>query len=483
MIKINAPFFKGMFLAGLVLGLAAAQGQIKALYDHPAADAYPGWRLAVQAYSFNRYTFFEAVDKAASLGLDWIEAYPGQRVSAERPDAIMNADMPAAIRWEVQKKLKDAGVRLINFGVVGLPNDEAACRQVFDFAKVMGIETIVSEPPEDALDLVDRLCREYQIRVAIHNHPKPSAYWNPETVLKAVQGRSRWIGACCDTGHWMRSGIHPLDGLKMLEGRIVSLHLKDLNLFGDPKNAHDVVWGTGKADIQTLLAELDRQGFKGPFSIEYEYNWTSSVPEIRRCVEYFNATAGALKTGGYRDLFTDDLSNCVVKPGTWTVEEGILTWKGGGYLWTKDRYGNFILNLEYKVSPGANSGIFFRTGDLKDIVQTGIEVQIHETGDGNPRGVCGAIYDCLVPAKQNQKKAGEWNHLTILCKDNVIQVVQNGEQVIDMNLDLWTEPHKNPDGTPNKFNTAFKDMPREGHIGFQDHGQPVWFRNVKIKTL
>ena len=59
----------------------------------------------------------------------------------------------------------------------------------------------------------------------------------------------------------------------------------------------------------------------------------------------------------------------------------------------------------------------------------------------------------------------------------------NGERIIDMDLDLWTEPHKNPDGTDNKFNTAYKDMPRQGFIGLQDYGQPVWFRNIKIKEL
>lgn len=81
------------------------------------------------------------------------------------------------------------------------------------------------------------------------------------------------------------------------------------------------------------------------------------------------------------------------------------------------------------------------------------------------------------------KKAGQWNHYTITCKHNKIYVVLNGEQIIDMDLNLWTEAHKNPDGTPNKFNTAYKDMPRVGHIGLQYHGRPVWFRNIKIKIL
>ncbi len=81
------------------------------------------------------------------------------------------------------------------------------------------------------------------------------------------------------------------------------------------------------------------------------------------------------------------------------------------------------------------------------------------------------------------KKTGEWNHYTITCKGNKICVVLNGEQIIDMDLNLWMEAHKNPDGTPNKFHTALRDMPQVGHIGLQDHGDPVWFRNIKIKPL
>ncbi len=449
---------------------------------HPATDSYNGWRLGSQAYTFNRFTFYEAVDKTASLGLDWIEAYPGQTLSAENPDAKLVHTMPADLRQQVKQKLASSGIKLVNYGVVGLPNDEAECRKVFDFAKEMGIETIVSEPPEDAFELIDRLCGEYQINVAVHNHPIPSYYWNPDKVLQVCQGRSKRIGACGDTGHWMRSGVNPIEALKKLEGRIISMHLKDLNEFGD-KKAHDVVWGTGKADIQAVLTELDRQKFKGVFSIEYEYNWENSLPEIRPSVAYFNKIAAQLNPSGWHDLFDQDLSNGAFQKGTWSMQDGVLTRHGGDYIWTKARYGNFILDLEYMVSEGANSGIFFRTGDLKNYVHTGIEVQIHETTDGTKYGACGAIYDCMPPKKNVAKKAGEWNHYTITCLDNKIYVVLNGEQIIDMDLNNWTEAHKNPDGTGNKFNTAYKDMPRVGFIGFQDHGQPVWFRNLKIKTL
>lgn len=438
------------------------------------------WQLGVQAYTFNRFTFYEAIDKAERLGLHYIEAYPGQNVSRERMDIKVGPGLSAEVRAEIKQKLKDAKVKLVNFGVVVLKNDEMQCREIFDFAKDIGIETIVSEPSEDAFDLIDKLCNEYNIKVAIHNHPKASHYWNPDTVLKVCEGHSKMIGVCADTGHWMRSGVNPVDAIKKLEGRIVSFHLKDLNEFG-VRNAHDVPWGTGKADIKAILTELDRQGFEGVFSIEYEYNWENSVPEIRQCVEYFRKTAAELKLGGWKDLFEKDFSNAVLK-GNWSFEEGVLTRNGGGDIWTKEKYGDFILDMEFKVAEGTNGGVFIRTGNYEWIPW--IEIQIEDSIDKPiSKHICGGIFDVLEPSKNMVKKAGLWNHMTIKAKGKRINVILNGEHVVDMDLNKWEKAHKNPDGTKNKFNIAYKDIPHSGFIGLQDHGHAVWYRNVKIKTF
>ena len=481
-----------IFVALLVVMAAStnsyARLEVIPIRHHPTTDVYDRWRLGMQAYTFKKFTFYEAVDKTASLGLNWIEAYPGQKLSKEKPDIRFHHNMPAEFRNEVKQRLRDTRVKLVNYGVVGLPNDETECRKVFDFAKDMGIEIIVSEPKPEAFDLVDRLCKEYKIKVAIHNHPKDSRYWHPDKVLEVCKGRSKWIGACADTGHWMRSGVNPLEALRKLEGRIISFHFKDLNQFGERK-AHDVVWGTGKANVKALLEELYAQHFRGVFSIEYEYHWENSVPEIRQCVEYFNSLAGQLNPTAWRGLFAKNLSNCIFKPESWAMENAVLTRKGTkkgrGDMWTKEKYGDFILDLEFKLAEKTNSGIFFRTADINDCVQTGIEVQVCDSY-GNTRvgnHDCGAIYDCLAPKKNMVKKPGEWNRCTITCLGNIIYVILNGEQIINMDLRHWTKPHKNRDGTKNKYNSPFKDRRHAGHIGFQDHGHPVWYRNVKIKRL
>jgi sugar phosphate isomerase/epimerase len=294
------------------------------LADPPAKGAPHaeklGWRLGCQAYSFNRFTFYEAIDKTASLGLHYIEAFPRQKVNQEHPDVTVGPGMSAEVRNEVKKKLADCGVKLVCHGVGGYN------REIFDFAKDMGIETLVCEPgpaakgsklsPADEVaaitkefDAISKLVEEYGINVAIHNHPKPSRYWNPDTVLQFTQGRSKRIGACADTGHWMRSGINPIEALKKLEGRIISFHFKDLNQMGTGEAAkaaekgkkkgaqkpiHDVPWGTGVGDVKGMLTEIRRQGIKAVFSIEYEYNWENSLPEIAQSVEYFDKVAAEL---------------------------------------------------------------------------------------------------------------------------------------------------------------------------------------------
>ncbi|MBN2293162.1 MAG: TIM barrel protein [Pirellulales bacterium] len=281
--------------AALTAGFALTGGGSSRLWAAQAFNGAPhaeqiGWKLGIQAYSFNRFTFTEAVAKTASLGLRYLEFYPGQSLSKEKPKVKTDDSMTAEVRKEVKKILADAGVNAISYGVCKLTKDEEQSRKVFEFAKDMGIEILVAEPPKDAFDTLDKLCQEYKIKLALHNHPSPSIYWNYKTVLEVCKGRSEWIGACADTGHWMRSGISPLEAVKALEGRIVSFHLKDRNKYGK-QGSTDVPWGTGKADIEGILREVKRQGFKGFFASEYETNWLNSLPDIGHCAGYFDGIA------------------------------------------------------------------------------------------------------------------------------------------------------------------------------------------------
>lgn len=457
-----------------VLGTALMAAEIT---SHPKTDAYDGWRLGTQAWTFRLFTFYEAIEKTRELGLGWIEAFPGQTVSADNPGVKMDQDMPAELRKQVLEKLEKEGITLVNFGVVGLGENEAQARKVFEFAKEMGVETIVSEPALEQMEMLDKLCQEYKIGLAIHNHPKPSKYWNPETVLKACEGRSRWIGACTDTGHWVRSGLEPVDCLKQLEGRIRSVHLKEI------ENNTDVVWGTAKGRVKGSLEELHRQGYQGTFSIEYETAWENNLPFIYKSVVFFDKVASGLKPTGWKPLFAEDLSNADFTPAGWTYEQGLLQVKPGSKdIWTKDSYGDFILDVEFKVDQKTNSGVFLRAKDHNWLPWVEVQV-VDDYGSPVDRHSGGGIYDILAPTKNAQLPRGQWNRLTILAKGPIVQVVVNSEQTVNMNLDKWTKIHENPDGSPNKFDVAYKDLPRSGFIGLQDHGTKVWCRNLKIREL
>ena len=281
-------FLKSGAILGAGIGISGWAGAVFGA-EKPAGAPNAeklGWRLGCQAWTFNKFTFFEAIDKTASLGLHYIEAFPGQKVSKTDTSGFGDG-LSKGARKAIKEKLADSGVKLVNFGVVGIDG-----RKSFDFAKEMGIETIVSEPNENQFAELDKLVEEYGINVAIHDHPKPSHYWNPDTVLKVTKGLSKRIGACCDTGHWTRSGLVPVDCLKKLEGRIISFHFKDVNKTGH--DAHDVPWGTGVNNVKGMLTEAHRQGVKAVFSVEYEYYTEKMMAEIEQGIAYFNKVCGEL---------------------------------------------------------------------------------------------------------------------------------------------------------------------------------------------
>ena len=253
-----------------------------------------GWRLGIEAYTFHKYTFFEAVEKTAELGLPYMGAVSFQNVSkdvAKNFDPQLSDGELKAIRL----KLDSSGVRLLTYFIQDIPGDPAAARKVFEFGRKIGIETFMSEPAPDALDTIEKLCDEYDINVAIHNHdPKASPqYWRPEGVLKACQGRSKRIGACPDLGYWMRAGIDPIQGLTALKDRVITVHMHDLNELSP--QGHDVPWGTGAGKAEAVIREIHRLGIRPTmFGIEYAYNWLESVPEIAKSVEFFNKVSLSL---------------------------------------------------------------------------------------------------------------------------------------------------------------------------------------------
>tara|TARA_R110000850_G_scaffold22504_9_gene66649 strand:+ start:511 stop:1206 length:696 start_codon:yes stop_codon:yes gene_type:complete len=172
-----------------------------------------------------------------------------------------------------------------------------------------------------------------------------------------------------------------------------------------------------------------------------------------------------------------------------TSKEGKKSVKGMGYIWTKEEFGDFKLSLSYKLSEGANSGVFYRS-KREDSVNGGHEIQLMDNvgfqkthGEKEDRKLNGSFYEGKAPAANPANPVGEWDTLTLKAVGPRITCSINGVQVFDVDVNNWPEVGKNPDGTPNKFKVAIKDKPRRGYIGLQNHGQVVWFKDINIRPL
>ncbi len=259
------------------------------LHAAPIPDEYKtnGWAIGCQAYTFNHFTVFEAIEKTAAAGGKVIEFFPGQKLSKEQPDVKWDHNASDEVIAKVQAKLAEHKIKAVNYGVVGIPTEEDEARKIFLFAKKLGLRAVTTESFE-AIDTIEKMVKEYDIKVGFHDHPRVQAkptyrMWDPYFILELTKGRDERIGACADTGHWQTSGINPVWAVRTLKGRIISSHMKDKLDYGP---SHDVPYGTGVGEIGRVLDELKAQGFDGNISIEYEHNWDNSLPEVTKCIDF-----------------------------------------------------------------------------------------------------------------------------------------------------------------------------------------------------
>jgi hypothetical protein len=183
---------------------------------------------------------------------------------------------------------------------------------------------------------------------------------------------------------------------------------------------------------------------------------------------------------GFVPLFNGKNLDGWTTKGNWFVtKEGVLKieprpgekgWQRyDAYLWADKPYGDFVLDLEFKIPKGGNSGVFVRVKDKADPVATGIEVQINDTHGKEKVGPhdCGGVIGTVGPSKNMAKPAGQWNRMVVTCQGTRLQVALNGEPIVDVNL----------------AETGRKHCPPKGYLSLQDHGLPLEFRNIRIKTL
>ena len=246
-----------------------------------AAAEKLGFKLGMQCWTYRMLTTFETLERCQKFGIKYLEIFPGQKMKPDAAPTVGPAMSDAEIA-DLLAKAKTCGVKITNFGVSGIPMDEAGMKKHFEWAKKLGLEVLVTEvTPTPALD---KMSQQTGIRIALHNHPES---WPADKVLAATKDLSKNCGACADIGHWLRAKKDPVANLKLLEGRVIESHFKDL----DDKMS-DVVYGTGVANVKALMQELKRQGFKGTLIVEYEHgdlvHLDATIPQ---CVTAFDKIA------------------------------------------------------------------------------------------------------------------------------------------------------------------------------------------------
>ncbi len=239
-----------------------------------AADPYDGWPIGVQSYSLRNFNLLEAVRHIQGLDVHFVEFY-SKHLSPQASDAQIK---------ETKSLLAKAGIQISAHGVNNFTKDHEANRKTFEFAKRAGIRNITANPQPDSFDSLDKLVAEYDIRVCIHNHGPGALYDSIESVQKVVKGRHKWIGACVDTGHFIRSKVDPVKAVRELGPRVFALHIKDEEK--QEKRSRNVVIGQGFLDVVGLFKELKKIQFPadGAISLEYEANPENPIDDMKACL-------------------------------------------------------------------------------------------------------------------------------------------------------------------------------------------------------
>jgi sugar phosphate isomerase/epimerase len=273
----------------VAVGLAAASAVTQAFAE--------GFQVGVATYTFRQGTVFEAIEKTKACGGDVIEFFLWQPLGAEYPKVILNQDLADEHVAALKAKLAASGVKAVNAyfnNAVFQDKDkaEAHVRKLFEFARKLGLRGLTGEPPADQLDLVEKMVREYDIRLCFHNHPKDPnkpdyRNWDPVYLLTMMEKRDPRMGFSVDTGHLSRSGVDPVETVRLFGKRVLSVHLKDVK--EATKESIDLPYGQGIGNMAGVLAELKKQGFQGHVAVEYENVTERLLDDVKFCLAFIRS--------------------------------------------------------------------------------------------------------------------------------------------------------------------------------------------------
>ena len=258
---------RDVLAAGLATAGALALGRAGLAADSANDSDYGPFKMGLQSYSLRDFGFHEALNKTKGLGLHYWESFPA------------HIPVDAAKVADARELAERHGVKVRGFGVIGFGKDHDANRKTFEFGKALGLDYFSIAPSADCFDSLDKLVEEYGIACGIHNHGPGDHYAEIDTVFAAVKDHHEKIGACIDTGHYLRSRQDPVRAVEVFGKRIYGVHLKDV------KDATKfTVLGEGDLRLTDFLKALAKLNYKYNVAIEYEENPKDPIADIKACL-------------------------------------------------------------------------------------------------------------------------------------------------------------------------------------------------------
>jgi sugar phosphate isomerase/epimerase len=270
------------------LGTAAAAIAAPALAARANRPAVPAaaartLKIGIASYSMRKFTLDQALAMANTIGI---------RHMTFKDVHLPRTDSPEAITAN-RRKIEAAGIAIMGGGTITMKNEPEQIRKDFAYAKLAGFALIYAAPEPAALDFIEQMVKEHDIKLAIHNHgPEDKAYPAPKDAYLAVKDRDRRMGLCVDIGHTSRTGTDFVQAIVDYKDRVYDLHVKDLS---DPMNKDaQVEVGRGVFDIPRLFRTLLQIGYEGQVGLEYEIKETDPLPGMIESIAYMRGVLAAV---------------------------------------------------------------------------------------------------------------------------------------------------------------------------------------------
>lgn len=255
--------------------------------QNAAADSFHGLKIGVATYTFRELPIEEAIKGVKRVGLKY--------VSIKNVKNHIDLSHTTEERKARAQMFRDAGLVPLSVGNVSMRTGEADIRRAFEYARDIGVPTIVCAPSQDAIPILDKMVKEFDIRLAIHNHgPEDKGFFpSPYDVWKAVEKYDKRIGLCIDVGHTARAGVDPAESIVKCKDRLYDLHMKDISAMGNRNTP--IEGGRGILDTKSILAALLKINYQGLVGFEYEKDGKDPIPGLAESVGYVKGVLTGLK--------------------------------------------------------------------------------------------------------------------------------------------------------------------------------------------